>query len=63
MVSQFTCPISQKLIEEPYTTKYGNLYEKSEIERWIRKYQTCPMTNNPLDLVDIEPAFGVRGVI
>ena len=56
----FTCPISQKLIEEPMTSKFGHLYEKREIERWIQKYHTCPMTNQPLDLADIQPAPEVK---
>ena len=45
LIEAFHCPISQQLIEEPVSSKYGHLYEKAEIERWVNKYHTCPMTS------------------
>ena len=48
------------MIEEPVTSKFDHLYEKCEIERWIHKYHTCPMTNNPLEITDIKPAHEVK---
>jgi hypothetical protein len=45
LIEAFHCPISQQLIEEPVSSKYGHIYEKAEIERWVSKFHTCPMTN------------------
>jgi len=63
MIEAFHCPISQELIVEPVSSKYGHLYEKAEIERWVNKYKTCPMTNQPLELSDLYPQFAVKAAI
>ena len=33
----FTCPISQKIMEDPVITPYGTTYERSAILNWIEK--------------------------
>ena len=33
----FTCPISQKIMEDPVITPYGTTYERSSIINWIEK--------------------------
>jgi hypothetical protein len=35
LMESFHCPISQQLIEDPVSSKYGHIYEKTEIERWV----------------------------
>jgi len=55
LLEAFHCPISQQLIEDPVGSKYGHVYEKKEIERWVEKYHTCPMTNQPLELSELFP--------
>ena len=42
------------------SSKYGHLYEKAEIERWINKYHTCPMTDQTLELDDIFPQYAAK---
>lgn len=41
-------------------SKYGHIYEKTEIERWIKKYHTCPMTDQTLELDDIFPQYAAK---
>ena len=45
LIESFHCPITQQLMVEPVSSKYGHTYEKAAIERWVAKYHTCPMTN------------------
>ena len=63
LLEAFTCPISQSLIEDPVSSKYGHIYEKSEITRWVTKYKKCPMTSQPLQLSELFPNFAVRDAI
>jgi len=59
----FTCPLSQCLIKEPVATKYGGLFEKIEIERWVRKHHTCPTTKQPLEHTDLFHALAAKAAI
>ncbi len=63
LTEAFTCPISQQLINEPVSSKYGHLFEKAAIEQWVTKNHTCPMTNNPLELSDLYPQYAVKEAI
>ena len=45
---EFTCPITQKIMEEPVITPYGTTYEKSAIVDWISKNKTDFVTKNTL---------------
>ena len=63
MIESFHCPISQQLMQEPVSSKYGHLYEKLEIERWVNKYHTCPMTNQPLEINELFPQYSVKAAI
>lgn len=63
LMESFICPISQTLIKEPVSTKYGHLYEKEEIERWVKKYNTCPMTSKSLTMEDLHPQYAVKQAI
>ena len=48
---------------DPVMTKYGHLFEKSAIEDWVKKHKKCPLTDQPLTLQEIFPAFAVKGAI
>ena len=63
MAEAFTCPITQEIIKDPVSTKYGHLYEKKAIEDWIDKNHKCPMTNNPLEHKDLYANFAVKAAI
>ena len=49
----FTCPITGKLIREPISTPYGHMYEKEEIEKWVKITGECPITKQPLQQKDL----------
>ena len=51
------------MIEEPVVSKFGHLYEKREIERWINKYHSCPMTDQVLELTDLYPQLAAKAAI
>jgi hypothetical protein len=55
LAEAFTCPITQEIINEPVTTKYGHLFEKADIELWVEKNHTCPLTQKPLEKSEIYP--------
>lgn len=63
MAEAFTCPITQEIIKDPVSSKYGHLYEKKAIEDWIEKNHKCPMTNNPLEQKDLYANFAVKSAI
>ena len=39
-IKSFTCPINQKIMEDPVITPYGTTYERSAILSWIEKNKT-----------------------
>ncbi len=43
--SQFICPISKQIMEDPVITTGGNVYERAEIEKWFERSNTDPVTN------------------
>lgn len=63
MAEAFTCPITQELIKDPVTSKYGHLFEKAAIYEWIAKNHSCPMTNKPLEVTDLFENFAVKAAI
>ena len=46
--TEYICPITQKIMEEPVITPYGTTYEKKAIIDWIKKNKTDFKTNNLL---------------
>ena len=46
--TEYICPITQKIMEEPVITPYGTTYEKSAIIDWIKKNKTDFKTKNLL---------------
>ena len=46
--TEYICPITQKIMEEPVITPYGTTYEKSAIIDWIKKNKNDFKTKNLL---------------
>ncbi len=63
LAEAFTCPITQQIIKEPVSSKFGHLYEKEAIEDWISKHHTCPLTNQKLELNELFPQYAVKTAI
>ncbi|HCJ82760.1 MAG TPA: hypothetical protein DHV52_00235 [Parachlamydiales bacterium] len=63
ILSRFICPISQELIRHPVsdpTCKKGTVvFEKKQIEHWLKKNPISPISRRPLSIQDLkrEPAL------
>ena len=62
-LESFICPISQQIMRDPVMTKYGHCFEREAITEWVRKQGKCPLTQKPLSLSDIFPAYSVKSAI
>ncbi len=51
--TNFYCPITGELMEDPVTDKEGNSYEKSQILQWLTHNKTSPITRNSLHEADL----------
>ncbi|KAI4677039.1 hypothetical protein J4E81_010999 [Alternaria sp. BMP 2799] len=51
----FSCPISNDVMQDPVTTVDGFTYERKEIERWLRTNERSPCTNLILPSNDLRP--------
>ena len=49
---EYLCPISNDLMNDPIKTKYGHIYDKNCIEKWLEIKKSCPLTRRYLDIKD-----------
>lgn len=49
---EYLCPISNDLMNEPVKTKYGHIFDKSCIEKWLEIKKSCPLTRKYLKIND-----------
>lgn len=54
ILEHLTCPISQMPVINGVRTPQGHLYEKQEIENWVKENGTDPITRIPLSLSDLK---------
>ena len=47
-LTDYTCPISLQIMRDPVVASDGFTYEANEIEKWIGKNKTSPMTCEPI---------------
>jgi hypothetical protein len=52
-IKSFVCPITNTIMEDPVISPDGISYEKSAIEVWFNKHNTCLLTNKPLNKKDL----------
>ena len=57
------CPITDRPIRVPASTRYGNLFELSAIEDYVRKHGKCPLTDQSLTEDEIFPQPGLQANI
>lgn len=46
--SEFICPISQEVMEDPVKASDGKVYDRKSIEDWVKNSNTSPMTRETL---------------
>lgn len=59
----FICPISKNIMSEPVQDPEGNIYEKSEIIKWLKQIQISPITNNYLSDTQLIPNRALKDAI
>jgi hypothetical protein len=53
---EFLCELCQRQLTDPVKSVYGNIYEKSVIEDWLKNQgKICPLTGAPLSEADLTP--------
>ncbi len=48
VLQNFICGITREVPKDPVMTDDGNIYEKSEILKWLKEHDTDPLTRKPL---------------
>ena len=61
--NEFVCPIAQKIMIDPATTKAGNTYEKKYIKKWFEKNDTDPLFNETLTDKNLIDNHGLKETI
>eukprot|EP00873_Tetraselmis_striata_P025105 jgi/Tetstr1/445369/TSEL_033167.t1 len=61
--SMYLCPITQEVMKDPVIAADGFTYERSAIEAWLQKKSTSPMTNSPLEHLNLIPNHSLRSNI
>jgi STIP1 family protein 1 len=57
------CPISQEIMTDPVMTPYGHCYQRSCIEAWLIKHDTCPITGQKLTVDQLIPCYTVKAIV
>ena len=61
--TDFLCPISMDIMEDPWTTPWGTTFEKRAIEQWVDRARTCPITRKRLLKHQLKPNHALRAAI
>jgi small GTP-binding protein len=60
---EFCCPITQELMRDPVLAADGHSYDRSAIEAWLKRKQTSPLTNEPMESAQLMPNRALRSAI
>lgn len=52
---ELCCPITLELFEDPVVTLHGQVYERQNIQAWLAKHDTDPMTGEKLRVKQLWP--------
>ena len=61
--SEFLCPITLDLLEDPYTDNQGISYSKEAIIQWLQNNNISPSTRKPLTVHDLTPNLALKSLI
>lgn len=61
--SEFICPITQEIMQDPVMSRYGHSYEREAILKWLIRHNDCPMSRQPLKLSDLLTNHNLRARI
>lgn len=60
---EFMCPIGHDIMKDPVQCFDGHSYERCNIEKWLSRCQTSPMTGERLDNVTVVPNYSLKSTI
>jgi hypothetical protein len=60
---ELLCCITNETMKDPVITPYGHCFEKSAIEEWLGKNNTCPITSKPLEISQLFPCYALKKII
>jgi hypothetical protein len=61
--SEFFCPITCAVMEDPVIDPDGNSYERKAIEEWLTRHAVSPITRNALSADQLIPNRALRASI
>lgn len=62
--SEFECPISQDIMEEPVVAcKAGHVFNKADLELWCKNKTTCPVCRGPVSMESAKPNHYLKNEI
>ena len=61
--TEFICPITGEIFQDPVVAADGNTYERLHIENWLRTHHTSPVTSQPLPHKHLVPNLAIRKMI
>jgi Mg-chelatase subunit ChlD len=60
---EYICPITQGLLEDPYTDRQGISYSKESIIEWLKNNNISPSTRSPLTVQDLTPNLALKSLV
>ena len=60
MPRELECPISFDLMREPVIADDGTTYDRAQIEAWLRKHNTSPVTGAEMRTKRLVPNYPMR---
>jgi hypothetical protein len=57
------CPITHQLFKDPVVSRFGHSFEREDIETWLLKKSTCPVTNQCMTIADLSPNRALADVV
>jgi Mg-chelatase subunit ChlD len=61
--SEYLCPISMDLMNDPVIGGDGHTYERKAIEEWLQQHSESPLTRVRMDISSLKPNFNLRSSI
>ena len=59
----FSCPLSLDTLVDPVMDKCGHTFERTQIEDWLKKNNTCPLSRERINIEDLDPNLVVKQAI
>ena len=50
---ELQCPLTMDIVRDPVVSRYGHVFEREQIEHYVKETGLCPMTRQPLRLEDL----------